>query len=75
MKKGIKNAWTRFFSKLNNYWKWVRNICVTLSLIFGSVASSEYFGMIETDEWLYSFVKYSLFITGTIALCAQNTKK
>jgi hypothetical protein len=75
MKKGIKNAWTRFFSKLNNYWKWVRNICATLSVVLGSVVGSEYFGMIETDELLYKIVKYGLFATSIIALCAQNTKK
>jgi len=66
---------TRFFSKLNRYWKRVRNICAILSTILGAIVGSEYFGMIEADEPLYKIIKYSLFITATIVLVAQNTKE
>jgi len=75
MKKQIKQQRERFFSELNTYWKAVRNICASISVVLGAVVGSEYFGMIEPDEILYKIVKYSLFITATIALTAQNTTK
>ena len=66
---------TRFFSKLNKYWKTVRNMAAILSTVLTSLIASEYFQLIEPDEVLFKVVKYALFISGTIVLVAQNTKE
>lgn len=66
---------TRLGSRLNKFWKRVRNFCTIISGALGVVMASQHFDIVKPDEVLYTIIKYTFIITLTIAATAQFTKE